>query len=147
MSLVDRTAKSQTDSVSFEFDLHHPPEKVWQALTDPILLAEWLLPAVGFRTEPGTSFVLQAPPQADWDGQVQCRVLDCQESRTLRYSWNVGESLRTIVTFTLTRTESGTLLTLVQSGFREEQKRNFGGARYGWRSMGEKLIALLERTR
>ena len=36
-----------TESVSFDFDLPHPPEKVWRALTDPALLA-------GFPTEHGT---------------------------------------------------------------------------------------------
>jgi hypothetical protein len=34
----DRTIA--TESLSFEFDLHHSPEKVWRALTDPVLLAE-----------------------------------------------------------------------------------------------------------
>ncbi len=36
-------------------------------------------------------------------------------------------------------------LTLVQSGFRPDQKQNFGGARYGWRTMGGKLVELLAR--
>ena len=47
MTLVDTTVRSQTDSISFEFDLPHSPQKVWRALTDPVLLAEWLLPVVG----------------------------------------------------------------------------------------------------
>ena len=46
MTLTDTTARSQTDSLSLEFDLPHPPDKVWRALTDPVLLAEWLLPVV-----------------------------------------------------------------------------------------------------
>lgn len=147
MSVTDRTATSQTESIAFEFDLHHPPEKVWRALTDPALLAAWLLPVVGFGTDPDTAFAFQAPPQPGWDGRVACRILHCEEPRTLSYSWDVGEDLRTVVTFTLTPSGSGTLLSLVQSGFREEQKRNFGGARYGWRSMGEKLVELLESVR
>jgi len=36
MTLTDKTARSQTESISFEFDLHHSPEKVWRALTDPV---------------------------------------------------------------------------------------------------------------
>ena len=39
MTVVDTTAPSQTEALSFEFDLRHPPEKVWRALTDPALLA------------------------------------------------------------------------------------------------------------
>src|SRR5258708_6647292 len=33
MTLTEKTAQSQTESISFEFDLHHLPEKVWRALT------------------------------------------------------------------------------------------------------------------
>ena len=47
------------------------------------------------------------------------------------------------MTFTLTPTESGTLLSLVQSGFKPDQKQNFGGARYGWNMMGKKLVDVL----
>lgn len=50
------------------------------------------------------------------------------------------------VTDTLAPTESGTRLSLVQSGFTPEQKPNFGGARYGWKMMGSRLVELLART-
>jgi uncharacterized protein YndB with AHSA1/START domain len=56
MNPIDKTARSQTESLSFEFDLPHSPEKVWRALTDPVLLAEWLLPVVGLELEPGAAF-------------------------------------------------------------------------------------------
>jgi len=32
MTPIDKTAPSQTESISFEFDLRHLPEKVWRAL-------------------------------------------------------------------------------------------------------------------
>ena len=47
--------------------------------------------------------------------------------------------------FTLTPTASGTRSSLVQSGFKPDQKRNFAGARYGWKLMGGKLVELLAR--
>ena len=47
---------------------------------------------------------------------------------------------------TLTPTDTGTRLSLVQSGFKPEQKQNFGGARYGWKKMGGQLVELLART-
>lgn len=148
MTGTDRTSAPQTDTLSFEFDLEHPPEKVWRALTDPALLAEWLLPVVGLQLEPGTAFTFQTGPQPGWDGTVSCRLLEIESERRLRYTWVVGEMrLETIVTFTLTPTPSGTRLVLVQSGFEPDQKRSFGGARYGWRLMGGKLVALLGRMR
>lgn len=144
MTVTDNTARSQTESISFEFDLHHSPEKVWRALTDPELLAEWLLPVVDLDLEPEAAFAFKAQPQPGWDGTVNCRFLEIEPHRKLSYTWVVGD-LDTVVTFTLTPTASGTRLSLVQSGFKPEQKRNFAGARYGWKMMGGKLVDLLAR--
>ena len=145
MSLIDQTAPAQTESISFEFDLHHPPEKVWRALTDPVLLAEWLLPVTGLELEPGAEFTFRTQPYPGWDGTVSCRMLEIEAGSKLRYAWSVP-FLDTVVTFTLTPTASGTRLSLVQSGFTPGQKREFGGARYGWKVMGGKLVDLLARV-
>lgn len=145
MTFTDVTDKSQTESLSFEFDLHHPPEKVWRALTNPDLLAEWLLPVVNLKVEEGVAFTFKAPPQPGWDGVVNCRFREIEAQRKLSWAWVVGD-LDTVVTFTLTPTAAGTRLSLVQSGFKPEQKQNFGGARYGWKMMGERLVGLLART-
>ena len=144
MNPIDTTAPAQTDSISFEFELHHSPKKVWRALTDPTLLAEWLLPAIDFKLEPGAAFMFKTQPYPGWDGTVQCRILEIDEPRRISYAWVVVD-LDTVVTFTLTPTESGTRLSLVQSGFKPEQKQNFGGARYGWKLMGGKLVDLLAK--
>jgi uncharacterized protein YndB with AHSA1/START domain len=144
MTVTDNTARSQTESISFELDLRHPPEKVWRALTDPALLAEWLLPVFDLELEPGAAFTFKTQPHPGWDGSVSCRMLEIEPLRKLSYSWVVVD-LDTVVTFTLTPTASGTCLSLVQSGFRPNQKQNFGGARYGWRMMGGKLTDLLGR--
>jgi uncharacterized protein YndB with AHSA1/START domain len=146
MNPTDTTARSQTESISFEFDLHHVPEKVWRALTDPVLLAEWLLPVLDLKLEPGAAFTFKAQPQPGWDGLVKCRFLEIEAQRKLSYTWVVGDvAIDTVVTFTLTPTASGTRLSLVQSGFKPDQKKNFGGARYGWKMMGGKLVDLLAR--
>ena len=144
MTAVDTTAREQTDAVTFEFDLRHPPQKVWRALTDPAMLAQWLLPVIGLELEPGARFTFTAPPQPEWDGVVHCRVLEVDAQRKLSYAWVVGD-IDTIVTFTLMPSAAGTRLSLVQSGFKPDQKRNFGGARYGWKMMGGKLVDLLGR--
>jgi uncharacterized protein YndB with AHSA1/START domain len=146
MNLIDTTGPSQTESLSFEFDLHHGPEKVWRALVDPALLAEWLLPVVAGELGPGSAFTFKTQPYPGWDGTVNCRVLEIEAQRKLSYTWVVGDMLNTVVTFTLTPTASGTRLSLVQSGFKPDQKQNLGGARYGWKMMGGKLVDLLART-
>ena len=146
MNSIDKTAPSQTESLAFEFDLHHPPEKVWRALTDPVLLAEWLLPVFDLELEPGAAFTFKTQPYPGWDGSVNCQILEIESRRKLSYTWVVGGmELDTVVTFALEPTASGTRLSLVQSGFKPEQKQNWGGARYGWKMMGGKLVDLLAR--
>jgi uncharacterized protein YndB with AHSA1/START domain len=146
MTLTDQTAASQTDSIHFEFDFKHRPEKVWRALTDPVLLTEWLLPVIGFEPKPGTAFTFKTQPYPGWDGTVKCKVVEVEEPKKISYTWVVGDmALDTVVTFTLTPTESGTRMALVQSGFKPEQEKNWGGARYGWKMMGGKLVDMLAR--
>jgi uncharacterized protein YndB with AHSA1/START domain len=147
MTLTDTTAPAQTESISFELELAHSPQKVWRALTDPALLGEWLLPVVGLALDPGAAFAFKTQPQPGWDGTVNCRFVEIEAHRKLSYTWTVGGDLDldTVVTFTLTPTASGTRLSLVQSGFKPQQKQNFGGARYGWRMMGGRLVDLLAR--
>lgn len=142
MTIDDRTDPAQTGTLTFTFELAHPPEKVWRALTEPELLAAWLLPSIGFDLAPGTSFSFHTAPVGGWDGTVACRLLEAVPLERLRLAWVVGE-LDTVVTFTLARTDAGTRLSLVHEGFTPAQKQNFGGARYGWKLMGGKLVALL----
>ena len=144
MTPIDKTAKAQTETIVFEFDLHHSPEKVWRALTDPVLLAEWLLPVIGLELEPGAAFTFKTQPYPGWDGIVNCRILEIEAPKKISYTWSVP-FLDTVVTFTLMPTPSGTRLSLVQSGFKPDQKGAFGGARYGWKMMGGKLVDLLGR--
>src|SRR5262245_19034840 len=114
MNPTDKTDPSQTECISFEFDLHHSPGKVWRALTDPVLLAEWLLPVAGLQLEPGAAFTFKTQPYPGWDGIVNCRFVEIEAHRKLSYTWLVGDmDIDTVVTFTLTPTASGTRLSLV----------------------------------
>ena len=145
MNTADKTAPSQSESIAFEWDLPHAPEKVWRALTEPELLKEWLLPVFDLKLEPGAQFMFKTQAYPGWDGTVNCRFTEIEPQRKLRYTWTVP-FLDTVVTFTLQPTATGTRLFLEQSGFNENQKREFGGARYGWNMMGGKLVELLARV-
>jgi uncharacterized protein YndB with AHSA1/START domain len=103
MNSIDEAAPSQTESIAFEFELHHSPQKVWRALTDPVL-SEWLLPVVGHKLEPGAAFTFKTPPfPGGWDGIVNCRIFEIEPHRKLSYTVGVP-CLDTVVTFTLTPT-------------------------------------------
>ena len=126
------------------FDSRARPTRSRLLLLIVLIMGQWLLPAMDLDLEAGAAFALQAPPQPGWDGVVRCRFVEIDAPRRLSYTWIVGD-IDTVVTFTLTPTEVGTRLFLVQSGFRTDQKRNVAGARYGWKMMGGKLVDVLAR--
>ena len=96
----------------------HDPAQVWNALTDPDAMADWLMPSEGFAARVGTKFRFRTKPQPGWDGIVNCEVLHVDEPRRLAYSWvGTKQTNGTIVTWTLEPTEGGTLLRLEHSGF------------------------------
>ncbi|GAA4121735.1 SRPBCC domain-containing protein [Aminobacter aganoensis] len=114
-----------TRSVVVERDFPYPPEKLWRALTQPHLIAEWLMNN-DFAAEASRRFTLSA----DW-GQVDCQVETVEENRALAYRWDTKD-LRSIVTWTLAPTASGTSLRMEQRGFTTAQKSYFQGATVGW---------------
>lgn len=130
-SEVVTDAGSGTRSVVVEQEFAHPPEKVWRALTESDLIAEWLMEN-DFQLEVGRRFQLRSTPVPGWDGVIDCEVLVAEPYERLSYSWGTM-GMENAVAWTLTPTAGGTLLRMVQSGFREDQVANYKGAMYGWR--------------
>jgi uncharacterized protein YndB with AHSA1/START domain len=143
------TAKAETQSIHQEYDFPYPPAKVWRALTDSKLLAQWLMNN-DMRPEIGQSFTFRMEPTQWWDGVVHCDVLELEPEKRLSYTWRSGPEsspLDTVVTWTLTPTASGTRLSLEHTGFVPKNKFAFQGADQGWRHMvGERLRKLLESS-
>lgn len=133
---VETPAEIRT--VTLERDLPHPPEKVWRALTQPHLIAEWLMQN-DFQPVVGHSFDLRA----DW-GAVACRVLEIEPHATLAYTW-AAYGLESVVTWTLTPTAAGTRLRMEQSGFRPDQEQAYQGAKAGWPRFLDSLDGVLVR--
>jgi uncharacterized protein YndB with AHSA1/START domain len=129
----------ETRSVVMEREVAFPPEKIWRALTQPHLIAEWLmkndfLPAKDHR------FTLRG----DW-GSVDCKVLAVEPHKVLSYTWD-AMGLESIVTWTLTPTSAGTHLRVEQAGFRPDQQQAYQGAQYGWRKFLGNLEQVLGRN-
>jgi uncharacterized protein YndB with AHSA1/START domain len=89
------------DAIVTECDLDDHPGKVWQALTEPDLVASWLVP----------------------EG-VDCTILEAEPEKRLRCAWRsderdgLGNELDTVVTFELSpRDDGGTHLRIVHAGF------------------------------
>ena len=124
-------------SVIVEKEFPHPPEKVWRALTDSSLIAQWLM-RNDFEPVTGHAFTLRADPAPNWNGIIDCEVLEVDPSKTLSYTWGTM-GMGSVVTFTLTPTEAGTHVRVEQAGFRPDQEQNYRGAMYGWKSFMGKL--------
>lgn len=119
------TTATETLNVVVERDLPFPPEKIWRALTQPHLLAEWLMKA-DFQPVVGHDFQFTA----GW-GVIDCQVLEVEPQRALAYRW-AAQGLDSVVTWTLVPTGAGTRLRMEQTGFRPEQQQAYRGATAGW---------------
>ena len=118
--------------------LPHPPAKVWRALTEPALIAAWLMendfePVIGHRyTMRGTPV-----PAVGFSGLVASEVLEIDPERLLRISWRdaeAGNNLNSTVTWTLVP-EGGRDTTVphprrIRPGRAESCDRS---PHYGWR--------------
>jgi len=134
------TPDTSTRSVVVEREYPHPPQKVWRALTESSLIEQWLMKN-DFQPIAGHSFTLRADPVPNWNGVIDCQVLIIEPGKTLSYAWGTL-GMESVVTFTLTPTDSGTHLRMEHSGFRPDQEAAYKGASYGW----QRFIGNLERV-
>lgn len=101
-------------------ELDAPIGTVWRALTEPAIVARWLL-AGGIGAEPGRRFSLDG--DAGIGGRIDCEVVESVPPRVLAYLWRLpaderGVVLETLVRFTLAPLPGDrTQLDLVHDGF------------------------------
>lgn len=92
-------------------------ELVWQAITDPRLLAEWLMEN-DFRPLVGARCQFRMRPQPGFSGLIECEVLEVQPPVRLVYTWDGGGAWgRTTLAWTLEARAEHTTLTLEHTGF------------------------------
>jgi uncharacterized protein YndB with AHSA1/START domain len=132
------SATPEIRSVVVEREIPYPPEKIWRALTQPHLIAEWLMKN-DFAPEQDRRFTLRG----DW-GAVDCKVTTVEPNKTLSYTWD-AMGLESVVTWTLTPTNTGTRLRMEQKGFRPDQEQAYQGAQYGWQKFFANLEQVLAR--
>ncbi|GII80460.1 hypothetical protein Sru01_54420 [Sphaerisporangium rufum] len=109
------------DAIHADQFLPHPPAKVWRALTEPDLLARWLMPG-DFRLEIGHRYTMRVPamPGAGFSGVVEAEVLAFTVPEMLRVRWSdagpAGDGMAWTITWTLRPEGRGTRLFLMQEG-------------------------------
>jgi uncharacterized protein YndB with AHSA1/START domain len=120
-----------------EREMAHPAEKIWRALTQGDLIKVWLMEN-DFQPVVGHKFNFRLTPMPNWNGVIEGAVLVVEPNKKLSYTW-VAMGQETVVSWTLTPTQRGTLVHLEQSGFGPEQGKNYNGAKNGWQSFIGKL--------
>ena len=122
----DTMIQTRSQEIVVDEVFPHAPETIWKTLTSGDLMGRWLgMAPAGFEPVVGNRFTYQTKAAGDWDGVIQCEVLEVVPNERFAYSWRGGHEgnagygslLDTIVTFALTKVAEGTRLRLVHSGF------------------------------
>jgi uncharacterized protein YndB with AHSA1/START domain len=115
-----------TETISVDQFIAAPPATVWEALTDPDLLAQWWAPG-DIEATVGHEFVLEMP---GW-GNVGCKVLAVEPERLLVYTF-ADWTLR----WRIVPEGTGTRLLLEHEGFDLDDPQHrfaFDNMGPGWR--------------
>ena len=98
-----------------------------------------------FQPVVGHRFTYRATPVPNWDGIIECEVLAVEPPSRLAYTWG-SLGLKTVVTFTLTATPTGTELRMEQAGFPAKGgEQYFSGAEWGWKRFLTNLDGVVAR--
>lgn len=147
----DAALKSDIQDIVVDEVFPHAPETIWKALTSGDLIARWMMPPTGFAAVEGTHFTYQTTPAGEWDGIIRCQVLQVIPNQRLAYAWKGGHAgnagygslLDTVVTWMLTKAESGTRVRLVHSGFvLPKNDTAYQHMSNGWRKVVRNLDAV-----
>jgi uncharacterized protein YndB with AHSA1/START domain len=137
------------DRIERVVEVAHPPSKVWAALTTAEGLGTWFGERATIDLRPGGAATLA------WnEGFTQdLRVERVEEPRVFAFTWHIyglpdDDPRRTYVEFTLEPVDSGTRLTVVETGFAQladdAHDKAFGGNVKGWASELGELVAYLD---
>lgn len=115
---------SSTDRIEKQIDLAAPPSRVWRALTDHREFSQW------FRVDLESPFEVgkESGGRINYPGYehltMVVRVVEITPERRFVFMWHPGDPVRdtegepeTRVEFTLTPSQRGTLVTVVETGF------------------------------
>jgi uncharacterized protein YndB with AHSA1/START domain len=111
----------KNEKIQFKAFYAHSVSEVWEALTDPEHLREWLMSA-DFKAKPNESFEWKEPEGKDSPLQNhRCRVQIVEKERILSYQiTNPGDGSVSIVSWTLEEKPSGTEVILEHEFLSEE---------------------------
>lgn len=139
------------DRIERSVEIAHPPTKVWAALTTAEGLGTWFGNAATIDLRPGGA------AQLTWTSgdTASLRIERVEPPTVFGFTWPIyglpdGDPRRTYVEFTLTPTDSGTRLTVIESGFaqlpEDDYRTAFGANTDGWTHELGELVEYLDAT-
>ncbi|MDG4831115.1 SRPBCC domain-containing protein [Solwaraspora sp. WMMD1047] len=137
------------DRIERTLEIAHPPERVWAALTTAEGLGTWF----GNRAEVDLRVGGQAKLTWDSGDSATLTIERVEPPRVFGYTWPLyglpdGDPRRSYVEFTLEPTDTGTILTMVESGFAQlpdaDHQKAHGGNTEGWTNELGELVAYLD---
>jgi len=138
-----------TKEIIYEWVYEQAPKDVWAHLTQPELMAKWLMPN-NFKLElhHEFQFTTKPMPALQLDGIMHCKVLKIEPLKKLTYSWKAGSgdgvfTLDTLVEWTLQPQGNGTKVILKHSGFKEYNADIFIGMTDGWLKKRDQMMAIM----
>jgi uncharacterized protein YndB with AHSA1/START domain len=135
--------------VNSSIEIAASAEKIWKALTDAEMIKQYLFnTTVTTDWQEGSSIVFTG----EWQGNSfkdKGNVLRVKKFRQLEYNYWSGFSGMedksenySIVTYTIEEVETGSMLSVSQKGFANEQSKNH--AEEGWKTVLDKIKEITE---
>jgi uncharacterized protein YndB with AHSA1/START domain len=111
-------------SINQTYTIAATPAEVWRALTEPELIEEWSGADAKFEPTVGVEYSL-------WDGSIVGKIVKIVPHQKLVQTWKPDDWTieNSVVTFTLTPTDDGTLVELLHENVEEF---DFEGTTEGW---------------
>jgi uncharacterized protein YndB with AHSA1/START domain len=126
------------DAISREIEIDAPPDVVWAIVTEARHLAGWFSDEAEIELRPGGAMVLT------WRGHgtYRARIETVDPPATFAFRWVLRDGEEpmqdgsTLVVMTLTATDTGTRLRVVESGFSDLSWPEHERARYAGQNAG-----------
>ncbi len=135
--------------IKHDWHFNQPPEEVWDYLTKPELIEQWLM-KTNFQPVIGHKFYFIGNCDNEHKAITYCVVLEILPYMQLTYFWQTNSAkdhkpFTSKVVWTLTPKADGTLLQLVHDGFRELEDVVLHND--GWTKIGYKMAELLNAVK
>lgn len=137
-------AAGKTREVNHQYFIRAPPERTFDAITNPAMLVKWLADKAQLSARVGGDYLLA------WTGGPTHtgKIVEFEPGHRIALEWSwPGVSLRgTVFRLSVEARDDGSLLQIEHQGFPklEEWTDLYGGAEWGWTYFALNLKSVLE---